>query len=190
MLGELAAKRKVLLAWIVLILIVLTLYLWQKSSFENESMFMWSKVQGNAFELGHPIFHALFATNWNLDGENRWIFFEVFCGQLVPWLVVVELSIATKNEGKSCLRSILGILPMQLHALGKKGRRETEIEHELQRERSHTPQAKSSRHVVPTTFSTTQWFQCTRGKKSANFFLPWNFYDFIIVWFSNFMTCE
>ena len=61
MLGELAAKRKVLLAWIVLI--VLTLYLWQKSSFENESMFMWRKVQGNAFELGHPIFPALFATN-------------------------------------------------------------------------------------------------------------------------------
>ena len=63
MLGELAAKRKVLLAWIVLILIVLTLYLWQKSSFENESMFMWRKVQGNAFELGHPIFPALFAKN-------------------------------------------------------------------------------------------------------------------------------
>ena len=85
---------------------------------------------------------------------------EWFCVQLVLWLVVVvELSIATKNEGKSCLRSILGIVPMQVHALGKKGRRETEIEHELQRERSHTPQAKS-RHVVPTTFSTTQWIKC------------------------------
>ena len=143
--------------------------------------------------IGAPYFSCPFCYKlkswWRKQMELK-IFFEVFCGQLVPWLVVVELSIATKNEGKSCLRSILGILPMQLHALGKKGRRETEIEHELQRERSHTPQAKSSRHVVPTTFSTTQWFQCTRGKKSANFFLPWNFYDFIIVWFSNFMTCE
>ena len=45
--------------------------------------------------------------------------------------------------------------------------RETEIEHELQRERSHTPQAKSSRHVVPTTFSTTQW---TKRKKLHTFF--------------------
>ena len=52
-----------------------------------------------------------------------------------------------------------------LHALGKKGRRETEIE--LQRERSHTPQAKSSRHVVPTTFSTTQW---TKRKKNCTLF--------------------
>ena len=58
---------------------------------------------------------------------------EWFCVQLVLWLVVVvELSIATKNEGKSCLRSILGIVPMQVHALGKKGRRERE------RQRSNT----------------------------------------------------
>ena len=60
-----------------------------------------------------------------------------------------------------------------LHALGKKGRRETEIE--LQRERSHTPQAKSSRHVVPTTFSTTQW---TKRKKLHTFFSTPEFLQF------------
>ena len=76
-----------------------------------------------------------------------------------------------------------------LHALGKKGRRETEIEHQLQRERSHTPQAKSSRHVVPTTFSTTQWTKCVVEKKIAHFFfLPRNFYNLSYSGFQAFMT--